>query len=245
MGIKPRLPLPRYGAKVPGTMASDQLLTSLRDIPLLATLDDDELAAVAHAVHRHRMRRGEMLFQKGDPARGFYYLVEGQVKLALLAPDGHEKVIELLEAGMTFGEAVMFIDRPYPAYAEVLRESELLFIPRAPLIDALHSNPGLALKMLAGLSVRLHGMVQEIEALSTRNSTQRVIGYLLADHGHDDPDTLPLPASKALIASRLNLTPETFSRVLHDLQERRLIAVDGRTIRLLDRGALAGQEQPG
>jgi CRP-like cAMP-binding protein len=245
MGIKRRLPRPGGGAKVRCIMPGNELLATLRDIPLFGTLDDDELASVAHAVHRHRLRRGEMLFQKGDPALGFYYLIDGQVKLALLAPDGQEKVIELLQSGNTFGEAVMFIGRPYPAYAEVLRESELLFIPRTQLIEALHSNPGLALKMLAGLSMRLHGMVQEIEALSTRNSTQRVIGYLLADHGHEDPDTLPLPASKALIASRLNLTPETFSRVLHDLQQRQLIAVDGRTIRLLDRGALAGQEQPG
>ncbi|NCF10914.1 MAG: cyclic nucleotide-binding domain-containing protein [Gammaproteobacteria bacterium] len=226
-------------------MASLELLDTLRRIPLFASLDDGELTPVAHAVHRHRLQRGEILFQKGDPALGFYYLVQGQVKLALLAPDGHEKVIELLGEGMTFGEAVMFIDRPYPAYAEVLRDSELLFIPRTPLLDAIQSNPALALKLLAGLSVRLHGMVREIEALSTRNSTQRVIGYLLADRGDEDPDTLSLPASKALIASQLNLTPETFSRVLHDLQERGLISVDRRTIHLLDRGALAGQELPG
>jgi CRP-like cAMP-binding protein len=226
-------------------MASEKLLATLRSIPLFTSLEDDDLATVAHAANHHRLRRGEILFQKGDPALGFYYLIEGQVKLALLAPDGHEKVIDLIQAGMSFGEAVMFIDRPYPAYAEVLRDSELLFIPRGPLLEAIHASPDLALRLLSGLSVRLHGMVREIEALSTRNSTQRVIGYLLADHGHEDPDTLPLPASKALIASRLNLTPETFSRVLHDLQQRALIAVDGRTIRLLDRAGLAGQEMPG
>jgi CRP-like cAMP-binding protein len=225
-------------------MASQELLAILRQIPLFASLGDDDLATVARSANRHRLRRGEILFQKGDPATGFYFLVEGQVKLALLAPDGHEKVIDLIQSGMSFGEAVMFIDRPYPAYAEILRDSELLFIPRVPLLEAIQTSPDLALRLLAGLSVRLHGMVREIEALSTRNSTQRVIGYLLADHGHEDPDTLPLPASKALIASRLNLTPETFSRVLHDLQQRSLIAVEGRTIRLLDRTGLAGQELP-
>jgi CRP-like cAMP-binding protein len=71
-----------------------------------------------------------------------------------------------------------------------------------------------------------------------------VIGYRLAEHGSDDPDTVPLPASKALIASRLNLTPETFSRVLHDLQQRDLIAVDGRTICLLDRAGMRGADAP-
>ena len=228
-----------------GNMTHDDLTTTLGNIPLFASLDDDELGVIAHATHHHRLLRGEMLFQKGDPALGFYYLIEGQVKLALLAPDGQEKVIQLIEPGMTFGEAVMFIERPFPAYAEALRASQLLFIPRMPLIEAVNGNPGFALKLLAGLSARLHGMVNEIEALSTRNATQRVIGFLVADRGHDDADTLALPASKALIASQLNLTPETFSRVLHDLQQRQLIEVDGRTIRLLDRDTLLGQEESG
>ena len=226
-------------------MAAEDIRTTLRRIPLFSGLDDAELGDIAAGTHRHRLKRGEILFQKGDPALGFYYLLEGQVKLALLAADGHEKVIELLQPGMTFGEAVMFIERPFPAYAEALRESALLFVPRGPLIEAVRSNPGFALKLLAGLSVRLHGMVREIEELSTRNASQRVIGYLLADRGEvETDDAVDLPASKALIASRLNLTPETFSRVLHDLQQRGLITVDGRTIRLLDRGGLQAQDVP-
>jgi CRP-like cAMP-binding protein len=227
-------------------MPASDLATTLQQIPLFSGLDAAELGEIATAVHRHRLRRGEILFQKGDPALGFYYLLEGQVKLALLAADGHEKVIELIQPGMTFGEAVMFIERPYPAYAEALRESQLLFVPRAPLLAAVRGNPGFALKLLAGLSVRLHGMVREIEELSTRNASQRVIGYLLAAHDDGDAgEVIDLPASKALIASRLNLTPETFSRVLHDLQQGGLIAVDGRTIRLLDRTGLQAQDAPG
>jgi len=225
-------------------MPSEDLKTTLRRIPLFVEFDDAELGDIASGTHRQRFKRGQILFQKGDPALGFHYLLDGQVKLALLAPDGQEKVIELIQPGMTFGEAVMFIERPYPCYAEALSESQLLFVPRAPLLGALRHNPGFALKLLAGLSVRLHGMVREIEALSTRNATQRVIGYLLADHDPDKPSVIDLPASKALIASRLNLTPETFSRVLHDLQQRALIEVDGRTIRLLDRDGLRGHGEP-
>lgn len=226
-------------------MPAEDLKTTLRRIPLFAEFDDAELGEIATGTHRQRYKRGQILFQKGDPALGFHHLLEGQVKLALLTPDGQEKVIELIQPGMTFGEAVMFIERPYPCYAEALSESRLLWVPRAPLIGAVCSNPGFAVKLLAGLSVRLHGMVREIEELSTRNATQRVIGYLLANHGDAEASVIDLPASKALIASRLNLTPETFSRVLHDLQQRGLIEVDGRTIRLLDRDGLRGQGHPG
>ena len=85
-----------------------------------------------------------------------------------------------------------------------------------------------AMRMLAGLSSRLQGLLQDVAAYALHSGPQRVIGYLLRDHdgaAHPDPITVPLPVSKATIASRLNLTPEYFSRVLHELQAAELIEV--------------------
>ena len=152
----------------------------------------------------------------------------------LLAADGHEKVVELIQPGMSFGEAVMLIGRPYPAYAEALGAGRALYIPRAGLIEAVRSNPDFSLRLLAGLSALMHALVREIEELSTQNALQRVVGYLVGERVEQAADAVDLPASKAVIASRLNLTPETFSRVLHTLQERALIRVSGRRIELLD-----------
>ena len=91
--------------------------------------------------------------------------------------------------------------------------------------------------MLAGLSRRLHGLISDVESYSLQSGTQRVIGYLLRQ---DDArrrrgaDTVTLPASKAIVASRLNLTPEHFSRILHDLQTPGSSRVDGRDVHIVD-----------
>ena len=100
-------------------------------------------------------------------------------------------------------------------------------------------DPSFAHKLLAGMSIRLHGLIQDVETYSLRSSIQRVIGYLLQVADSDSPCEIDLPTSKQVIASRLNLTPETLSRIFHDLSESGLISVHGKHITLHDPARLA------
>ncbi|MDO8699958.1 MAG: Crp/Fnr family transcriptional regulator, partial [Rhodoferax sp.] len=105
-------------------------------------------------------------------------------------------------------------------------------------------DPRFCMHMLAGISRRLHGLVRDVEGYALHSGMQRLIGYLLRDV--EDVDTanmgvitVSLPVSKATIASRLSLTPEYFSRVLHELEAEGLIEIDKREIRILDVQRLA------
>jgi CRP-like cAMP-binding protein len=214
--------------------------------PLLQELSAEQLAAVALGTRERQLARGEMLFQKGDPPHGFYVIVIGQVKLAFPSVQGNEKVVEVLGPRQSFGEAVMFMDRPYPVFAEALTDATVLHISQSVVFDLLEKDVSFARKLLAGLSQRLHGLVQDVETYSLRSSAQRVVGYLLQ---HGDADTVEqgalevsLPVSKQVIASRLNLTPETLSRVFHALSERGLLKVAGKHITLTDVAALRNFE---
>ena len=212
------------------------------DIPLILSrlalfqkLAPEQLAALESACRERRLAKGELLVQKGDAAKGFFVVVFGQIKLAFPSSQGNEKVVEILGPHQSFGEAVMFMDRPYPVFAEGLEESLLLHIGSAPVFDLLERDALFARRMLAGLSMRLHSLVQDVETYSLRSSAQRVVGYLLQ---HCPQTTGPcegsfdisLPTSKQVIASRLNLTPETLSRIFHDLSANGLICVSGKQI---------------
>jgi CRP/FNR family transcriptional regulator, dissimilatory nitrate respiration regulator len=212
--------------------------TFLANLPLFNELDTgdlDRVAAGARAVH---VVRGETLFRKGDPSEGFHAVVYGQIKLAFTAASGAEKVVELMGPGQSFGEAVMFMEKPYPVYAQALVDSLLLHIARTVVFEEIERDPKFARKMIGGLSRRLHGLVTDLESYTLHSGTQRVIGYMLRaepESGvNDGLISIALPTSKTIIASRLNLTPEHFSRILHDLTEAGLIKVEGRSIRILD-----------
>ena len=134
--------------------------TLLRRIPLFSELSDADLELVLRFARERRLARGEVLFQRGDMAHGFYFLVSGQVKLAFSSAQGTEKVVEILGPMQSFGEAVMFMNRPYPVFAEALSESVLLHIGQAVVTELIEQDPKFA-QALAGMSVRMHGLVSD------------------------------------------------------------------------------------
>ena len=166
--------------------------------------------------------------------------VHRQFKLAFSSPQGHEKVVSIVGPGQSFGEAVMFMEKPCPVFAQALEDTRLLYIAKQGIFAAIDHDSAFARRMLAGLSMRLHGLIRDVEDYSLHSSTQRVIGFLLqlAGTSAGGPVEFELPASKHIIASRLNLTPETLSRILHGLSEFGQIAVKGRRITVLDMARL-------
>ena len=208
----------------------------LAHVPLFNELEKDEIARLARGSREISVARGEILFHKGDTPTGFYLLVYGQVKLAFTSPQGGEKVVDIVAQGQTFGEAVMFMDKPFVVYAQALADSVLLHISKAAIIEELDKDPRLGRKMIAGLAMRLHHLISDVESYSLRSGRQRVIGYLLRDTPIDGAPqvTVTLPTNKGVIASRLNLTQEHFSRILHELSEKGLIVVEGRNIHIQD-----------
>jgi len=225
---------------VPRTKITTQAFLSR--LPLFEELAADELDRIATGTTELHVPRGEIVVNRGDPCVGFHLVVYGQVKLAFLSPQGGEKVVEIVAPGYSFGEALMFMGKPYIVMAQTLADSLLLHVSKKVVFDEIERDPAFARKMLAGLSRRLHGLISDVEAYSMQSGTERVIGYLLRQDElsaqSNDPYVLTLPTSKAVVASRLNVTPEHFSRILHDLSERALISVEGREIRILDAAKL-------
>ncbi len=213
-------------------------------LPLFNDLGQPELERLAEGCQLRRVARGDMVFRVGETCESFHVTVTGQVKLFAVSPAGQEKVIELLGPGNSFAEALMFLDKPYFINAQALTDSLVLNVGKAAMLAEITADARFALRMLAGMSRRLHGLVRDVQAYALDSGVQRIIGYLLRGQADGDaaPDasiTVTLPVSKATVASRLSITPEYFSRVLHELEDAGLVQVDKREIRILDAQRLA------
>jgi CRP/FNR family transcriptional regulator, dissimilatory nitrate respiration regulator len=163
--------------------------------------------------------RGERIFQQGDPADAFFFVCEGWVKLFRQREDGGEIVVATFTAGQTFAEAAMFLGGRYPASAEAVSPTRVLRVDGAVLRRAILNQPQLAFDMLAAAFVHLKQLVEQIEQLKAQSAPQRIADFLL------DQVTAPagsaeiaLPYEKALIANRLGMQPESFSRALARLR---------------------------
>ena len=216
----------------------------LANLPMFSEMSREELDRVAAATLPVHAPKGQAVFQCGDPCTGFHVVVYGQVKLGFTSPQGIEKVVEIVSPGQSFGEALMFLGSPYIVFAQALSDTMLLHVAKHAVLDELARDPGFARRMLSGLSRRLHGLVRDVEAYTLRSGQERVIGYLLADvadvTGNGKPVEVHLTPGKSVIASRLNMTPEHFSRILHDLAAGGLIEMNGRAVRIPDLERLRG-----
>ena len=181
-----------------------------------------------------KLDKGEHLFEQGDHANHFFYLLEGQIKLSRLSAGGDEKILEVVDPGGTFAEALMFLDATnYPVAAQALADARLIRINFHKYKSVLRESTDVCFGVMADLSKRLHGLVIEIDHLTLQNAACRVAGYLLI-HAPEGVMEYDLDVSKQVLASRLNIKPETFSRIIKQLNIDGLIQLKGNHVTILN-----------
>ena len=221
----------------PGLNAPD-ILEALNRSHLFSELDDEQLERVRRHSHVTDMVEGESLFFQGDDAVSFYLVVSGRIKLFRVSPDGKEKVVEIMEDGATFAEALMFMDEPhYPVTATALAPSRVISINCRDFKAMLRESIDTCFLLLGKMSFRLRNLIREIDALSLETGTARTISYLLRQ-APTDSDSFDLKVAKSVIASRLSVKPETFSRILKNLQDNQIVTIEGRRVTIHDRDAM-------
>lgn len=206
----------------------------LRTAAIFQSLSQTDMMPIANASKKVSHPANAPLFAERDPATHFYLVISGSVRLYRLTPDGKEKVIEIIRAGETFAESVALLDKPYPVFANTIDATQMIQIPAAVIRTLMTQNTGLAIKMLASLSLRVHKFINDIHTLSMSSAQQKVAGYFLAFLSDEVAEQrISLPSKKAIVASRLGLQPETFSRVLGKMKDQGVIIEDGAEIVVL------------
>ncbi len=208
-------------------------------VPLFGGLPDNQLDEIRKIAVSKRFNKGETIFSEGDPGNGFYVIAEGLVKIFKVSSEGKEQILHIFGIGEPFGEVPVFTGQPFPANAEAIAKSRLMFFPREAFVDLITANPSLSLSMLAVLSMRLRQFTVQIENLSLKEVPGRLASYLLylADE-QGKSDSVRLDISKSQLASLLGTIPETLSRIFSKMTDMQLIEVDGRDIKMLDRPGL-------
>jgi len=206
-------------------------------LSLCTALDAGQRERVAASSVVTWLPAGATLFHTGDPVDRVYYLRSGQIKLSRLSVEGEEHVVAIVHPGQSFAEAVLFLNAAtYPVTAQSIAESELIALDASTYRAILRESVDTCFRVMANMSLRLHELIEHIEQLTLHNATYRLVNFLL-DQLPDAPlhsRDVHLTTPKSVVASRLAIQPETFSRILKRLQDRNLIRVDRSTILLHD-----------
>jgi CRP/FNR family transcriptional regulator, dissimilatory nitrate respiration regulator len=208
-------------------------------IPLFNGLPEDQLEAIRKIAIEKQINKGEIVVTEGDEGKGFFVILEGRVKVFKVSAEGKEQILHIFGPGQPFGEVPVFAGQRFPANAQAIDNTKILFFPRVAIVGLITANPSLALNMLAEMSKKLRLFAVQIENLSLKEMPARLASYLihLADE-QDQKEVVTLKISKGQLASILGTIPETLSRVFAKLSGNNLIRVEGKKITLLDRSGL-------
>jgi len=187
-----------------------KMLDILAAIPSYHGLTEDQLNEIKKIIVNRHYTKGGLIFSEGDHGDGFYVVAAGMVKIFKLSIEGKEHIMRIVGPGESFGQVSVYAGRTFPAGAQAIAKSHLLFLPRSTFVDLITQSPSLALSMLASLSMRLREFTVHVERLALKEVPGRLAGYLihLIDEQQDEKDIVSLNISKVQLSSLLGTTPE-------------------------------------
>ena len=215
------------------------MTVNIRLAHLFTDLDDDQLRQISESSRTLTLQDGQTLFETGDEAKRFFLVVGGQIKLFRVSTNGDEKIIDIIQMGNTFAEALMFMSHPtYPVSAQALGPARVMSFDSGRFLRILAESPETCFRIMGTMSQRLRGLIREIDDLTLRSATTRLCALLLGQTEKAISNRFMLPAAKGVLAARLSMKPETFSRIFHTLSTKKIIEVKGNEVIVLDRDKL-------
>jgi CRP-like cAMP-binding protein len=216
---------------------------ALKRTALFGDLDTADLNALALRTVERRLKRGEILFLTGEPARGLYVVVEGSIRAYRVGADGREQTIHVERAGATLAEIPVFDGGNCPSTTAAEEDSVLLSIQTRDVLSLCLERPRIGLAALKILAGRVRHCASLVEALSLRDVDQRLAALLCeeaSDHSRriGSSRTFELALTHQQIAARIGSVREVVSRALSRLQQSGLIQMEGRRITIPDENAL-------
>jgi CRP-like cAMP-binding protein len=203
----------------------------------------------SHATLR-AFKPGEIIYFPTEPGQSVLLLALGRVKIKSLAPDGRETIFAFIDEGELFGELAIVDTKPRDEFAEAVGAARVLAIPRDDLLWLMGQRPEVALHITKLLGFRIRRIENRLRNILFRSTRERLVSLLLElldSHGERvGPHwEIRLRLSHQELASLIGATRETVTLALGRLQRERLIVVERRRIRVLDRGRLAAEQESG
>jgi len=218
----------------PKTAAGDLL----QNLELFRGVSKPGIQRLAAASAVLRAPAGTILFSRGTPCTGVHVIAYGLVKLSVSSSNGSEKVIDVIGHGASLGESFIFSERPHTGSAEALEDSLIVFVGKAAIMKEIDADATFARNVLARLAERVQRYASDLEATALTSAAGRLTSFLLSQLAEQLPGCgaleLELPMCKTVLASRLSVTREHFSRLLRRLSDERLIEVHGRRVSIRD-----------
>lgn len=204
------------------------------NIPLYKMLTEEQLDYLVAASRSIRASNNDWIVEQGDPPRGVFVMVFGQARVGFDRKDGAEKTVAILGPNHCFGLAETILNEAHLGSLRTISDAMIVQTPREKVLEVAQANFAFTRELMTCSSRQVYSLMQDIQRHALANAKQRLAGHLLRQSKRQAADMVELIASKTLIASHLNISGETLSRLFHEFSSQGMISVKGRQVKILN-----------
>lgn len=215
----------------------------LKQVPIFSGLSQTDLEEIVAIADKKSYGKNEGIFFQGDPGSFLFILVSGSAKISLIGPSGKEAILKMLYPNDFFGEMSLLDGQFRSATIISLEKSEAIIISRKEFCGLIKKNPEFVLNILSIQNRNLRKATEKIASLSLFDAYGRVAQVLIdltEQEGISEGDSIALKLnySRQELAGMAGLARETFTRILHEFEERGYLTVSRKKILIEDKAFL-------
>jgi CRP/FNR family transcriptional regulator, cyclic AMP receptor protein len=209
----------------------------LSQIPIFASLEDDDRSSLAERIDRQSIPKGSTLFRRGEPGNALYIIIHGQIRIFASTRQGNEITLALLGAGEFFGEMALLDGQPRSANAEATEDTQLHFLDRENFFSFLMHKESALRAILCALSRRLRktdDLLTEAYFLQISHRLARKLVELCDSVSTEEGVLRPLCVTQLELAGMIGTTRESVNKELNVLRKKGLVQTARNRITILD-----------
>ena len=193
---------------------------------------------VTQTKHTMLFRRGQAVYEHGQYPHGVFCIHHGFAKIIRSGSDGKDHIVRFAKPGDVIGYSSLLTNEKYATSCIAVDDSIICSIPGSTLFHYIRENNRMALHVMQQLSAEVQDAQRQIVELAYKSIRERVAEALLVLKEvfgtGEDGLTLASPLTRDEIAAVVGTAPESVIRTLSEFKSDNLIALSGRTIKLIN-----------
>ena len=209
----------------------------IREFNSLRSLTAEELKNIANEKDVINFKKGDIIFEEGNTLNGVYCVKEGICKMSKLNANGKEQIVRFIKGGDMLGYRSVLSEEPVTLTVTALKDMEACFIPKKEILDAIKENPKFSLDMMKTVCTDLRDANNSLSNMAQKSVKERLADsliFLKETFGQDKDGYLDIILTREEISSVIGTATESAIRLLSEFKKNKLIALDGKKVKILD-----------
>ncbi len=207
-------------------------------LSLWQPLNNEEKKLILENFSTEQYEKNEYIYKELEIPKSIKCLISGKVKICRNGSMGRDQILRTIRPHELFGFRAYFANDDYLTSAVAFETSLVASIPMSIIEKLMHENNSVCMQLIKQLAIELGKADCRTINLTQKHIRGRLADTLLMLKEHygleEDGYTISIYLSREDFANMSNMTTSNAIRTLSAFASEKLIAIDGRKIKIIN-----------